>query len=97
MKITSNGKIIRQKTLFDDENSDELYFKEEMKRLRKKEIKEKEKVYLNRKANDAQIPLSEAKGIILRSMKQYDDNIAKLFGDKDALENWFKESIIKKN
>jgi hypothetical protein len=36
-------KIVRQRTLFDDENSDLNYLKEELKKLRLKEIKEKEK------------------------------------------------------
>lgn len=36
-------KIIRQKTLFDDENSDENFLKEELKRRRQLEIKRKEK------------------------------------------------------
>lgn len=36
-------KIIRQKTLFDDENSDEKFLREELKRRRRLEIKRKEK------------------------------------------------------
>lgn len=41
--MIDTSKIVRQKTLFDDETSDEIYFKEEFKKLRIKEIKEKEK------------------------------------------------------
>lgn len=96
MKITSSGKIIRQKTLFDDENSDELYFNEEMKRLRRKEIKEKEQAYLNQKAIENQVPLSESRRVIERSMKQYDDMILEIFGDKDVFNDWYKELFAKK-
>lgn len=35
--------IVRQKSLFDDEKSDFQYLKEELRKLRLKEIKEKEK------------------------------------------------------
>lgn len=41
--MIDTSKIVRQKTLFDDENSDEVYFKQEFKKLRIQEIKEKEK------------------------------------------------------
>ena len=97
MKITSSGKIIRQKTLFDDENSDELYFNEEMKRIRKKEIKEKEKSYLNQKAKENQVPLSESRKVIERSMKQYDDMILEIFGDEKVFNDWCKEIFVKNN
>ena len=36
-------KIVRQKSLFDDENSDLTYLKEELRKRRLKEIKEKGK------------------------------------------------------
>lgn len=88
--------IIRQKTLFDDENSDELYLKEEMKRLRRKKIKEKEKDYLKRKAEENQVPLSESRRVIERDMKQYDDMILKIFGDKDVFNDWCKEILSNK-
>lgn len=43
-------KIIRQKSLFDDESSDEIFLKQVLKKLREQEIKKKEKEYLERYA-----------------------------------------------
>lgn len=73
-------KIIRQKSLFDDETSDDIYFKEEMKRIREKEIREKEKAYLENYAKSIQVPLSEADDHIKNSIKAYENMIIESFG-----------------
>lgn len=79
--MVNKSMIKRQKTLFDDENSDDIYFKEEMKKIREREIKEKEKVYLENYAKSIQVPLSEADKHIEDGIKTYESMIIKIFGE----------------
>lgn len=100
--MISNYKIIRQKTLFDDETSDDKYFREEIKKKRKKEIKEKEKAYMERYAKNCQVNLSEVDKIIERNNEFYEEMLKGVFGSsisndekpyRDMLEEWFKDYV----
>lgn len=100
--MISNYKIIRQKTLFDDETSDDKCFREEIKKKRKKEIKEKEKAYMERYAKSCQVNLSEVDKIIERNNEFYEEMLKGVFGSsisndekpyRDMLEEWFKDYV----
>lgn len=54
VKIKMKKEIFRQKTLFDDENSDYLFLVEELRKIRLKERKEKEKKAIQ-KYNEAYV------------------------------------------
>lgn len=90
--------IIRQKTLFDDENSDSNYFKEEIKRIHQQEIKEKEKAYMKKYAKRVQVPLSEVDKTIERNMKAYEEMLKDIYGgtipnDKKSYSDMVKEIV----
>ncbi len=84
-----NQKIIRQKTLFDDENSDENFLKEELKRRRRLEIKRKERELEEKYAKSCQIDVSEVDEHIKQSVEQYKKMIIETFGsDIFSNDNW---------
>lgn len=96
------NKIIRQKTLFDDETSDDKYFREEMKKIRAKEIEKKEKAYIEKYAKSYQVDLSEIDKIIERNNEFYEEMLKTVFGNSisngeksygDMLEEWFKDNV----
>lgn len=90
MKIASDKKIYYQKTLFDDGNSEELYLKKEIKKRREKEVKEKEKNYLAKKAKENQTSLADVSKVIKNNLEQYDNMLIKIFGDKNVFKDWLK-------
>lgn len=73
-------KIIRQKTLFDDENSDENFLREELRKRRQLEIKRKERELEEKYAKSCQIDVSEVDEYIKQSIEQHKKMIIETFG-----------------
>lgn len=78
--MEDNQKIIRQKTLFDDENSDEDYLREELRKRRQLEIKRKERELEGKYAKNCQNDVPEVDEYIKQSIKQHKKMIIETFG-----------------
>lgn len=100
--MENNQKIIRQKSLFDDENSDEIFLKEELRKRRQLEIKRKERELEEKHAKSCQVDISEVDKIIERNNEFYEEMLKGVFGSsisndgkpyRDMLEERLKNCI----
>lgn len=78
--MENTQKIIRQKTLFDDENSDEDFLREELRKRRQLEIKRREHELEEKYTKSCQIDVSEVDEYIKQSIEQHKKMIIETFG-----------------